>query len=343
MTAREYLLAVQDQAGGAIPFHRYMQDALYHPDFGYYAANIREVGRRGDFATWPTLHPSLARAVAAWIGKARDVIEVGAGNGEMARAILECVGWFGRRRLRYHIVEASPTLRNAQASRLRGSGVRWHEDVAAALRETGGCAHIFSNELVDAFPCRVFERGEYGWHELALRVEDARIAEVLLSVTTLPDSSLFAESAKQGSRVEVHDSYRSWLAMWAGGWRSGSLLTIDYGGTMPALTHRRPRGSLRAYAHHQRLCGQDVYGGFGKRDITADVNFSDLDAWGRSLGWDTQRLTTLREWLSPAVAVPDAFSGAAEAFYVLIQTPGIPVTSEKLALTVRGEENILSA
>jgi hypothetical protein len=31
-----------------------------------------------------------------------------------------------------------------------------------------------------------------------------------------------------------------------------------------------------AYAHHQRLEGREVYAGFGLRDITADVNFSDL-------------------------------------------------------------------
>jgi len=37
------------------------------------------------------------------------------------------------------------------------------------------------------------------------------------------------------------------------------MLTIDYGDTCPALYLRRPRGTLRAYAHHQRLEGYDVY------------------------------------------------------------------------------------
>ena len=46
--------------------------------------------------------------------------------------------------------------------------------------------------------------------------------------------------------------------------------------TAPALYRRRPSGTLRAYAHHQRLEGREVYAGFGLRDLTADVNFSDL-------------------------------------------------------------------
>ena len=92
----------------------------------------------------------------------------------------------------------------------------------------------------------------------------------------LPTSTVFPQPWPVGQRVEVHESFRVWLRAWLPGWNSGVMLTIDYGDTCPALYRRRPRGTLRAYAHHQRLEGREIYGAFGLRDLTADVNFSDL-------------------------------------------------------------------
>lgn len=324
MTARDFLEALQEECEGAIPLHRYMREALYHPTFGYYAKNIRDVGRRGDFSTWPTLDLSLSRVIAHWVVTARNVIEVGAGTGTLARDTLKSLGWLARRRMSYHIVESSPPLREAQERLLRGYGVQWHEDLSSALSSVGGSAHVFSNELVDAFPCRVFQRRTNQWHEVALRLAGGQIMEILLPSSPLPESSVFSDHAPDGARVEVHESYRAWLSSWAHAWKAGALLTIDYGTTMPALTHRRPAGSLRAYAHHQMLTGRDVYLGFGKRDITADVNFTDLAAWGDALGWHTKCLMPLGEWMcqqSPGTRLSPAFVRAAEAFHVLVQTP----------------------
>ncbi|KAB2638018.1 MAG: class I SAM-dependent methyltransferase, partial [Verrucomicrobia bacterium] len=35
--------------GGVIPFRRFMEMALYHPDHGYYASGKARVGKGGDF------------------------------------------------------------------------------------------------------------------------------------------------------------------------------------------------------------------------------------------------------------------------------------------------------
>src|SRR5665811_2242558 len=42
---------------GAITFARFMEVAIYHPDFGYYRTPIRRPGRGGDFITSPEVHP----------------------------------------------------------------------------------------------------------------------------------------------------------------------------------------------------------------------------------------------------------------------------------------------
>lgn len=317
---------LQDECGGSLPFDRFMEAALYHPEFGYYTRRIRTVGARGDFSTWPGMDSSLARAVAAWLRARpqRHVIEVGAGAGRLAAEVLRHLGWGMRLRTAYHIVEISPVLRGEQQEALRGRRIFWHESMADALCASGGEADIYSNELPDAFPCRVFVRHAGSWMELALRIEGSSASEVLRP-GDLPSSSAFQGDLPHGSRVEVHESYRKWLGSWAPQWKAGRMLTVDYGGQMPALYLRRPAGTLRAYAHHQRLAGPEVFSSFGCRDITADVNFTDLQAWGAELGWETSSLGTLSDFIvaqAPRIRIPSSFAGAGESFQALVQRKG---------------------
>lgn len=319
-TPGAFLRSLQNELGGSIPFDRFMQAALYHPAFGYYSTRIHTVGREGDFSTMATLDRSLACVIAAWIEKnrARDVIEIGAGCGLLARDILTSLGWWKRLRLRYHIVEVSAPLREAQKKLLSGLRVTWHESLHAALDALSGHAHIFSNELVDAFPCRVFERNAGDWLELHVRIENGRCHEIL-QACTIPDSTVFQHPFNEGQRVEVHESYHCWLQEWSPQWKDGAILTIDYGDTMPRLYHRRPAGSLRAYVAHQVLNGNDIYQAPSRCDLTADVNFSDLEVWGEQLGWRCVSHSTLTKFL--ASKLPSRFQTATEAFRVLEQSP----------------------
>lgn len=318
--AAAHLLALQEESGGTLPFERFMRESLYHPEFGYYTARIRDVGARGDFSTFATLGDALAGFLAGWIveNKARDVIEVGPGNGQLAADILRRLGWWRRHSLRYHIVDVAGPLREAREKRLRGFRVEHHADLPTALRAAGGRAWIFSNELPDAFPCRVFEFTAEGWMEIHVRIDPGGIREVLRPAKP-PDSTAFSHGALPGRRVEVHESYRDWIREWEGQWISGAMLTIDYGDTMPSLHHRRPGGTLRGYAHHQRLAGHEIYQAPGRIDLTADVNFSDLEKWGRELGWKTTRHGTLDTFLGQGI--DSRLREAATAFRVLEQRP----------------------
>lgn len=298
-----------------------MEAALYHPEFGYYTKRARGIGRAGDFSTWPGLHSSLARAVAAWLraNPTRHFIEAGAGTGELAAGILKHLGFFQRIRTTLHIVEISPVLRAAQEKLLKGKRVVWHHDMNDALAAADGCANIYSNELPDAFPCRVFVRACGQWKELGLKIDGNSAREVLRNCE-LPDSSSLQGEPPDGSRVEVHDSYRRWLGSWSALWKRGRMLTIDYGSVMPGLYHRRPAGTLRAYAHHQRLTGTDVYASFGHRDITADVNFTDLENWTRGLGWKTINRSSLTSFIRsqcPRAALDSQMTEAGESFQAL--------------------------
>jgi SAM-dependent MidA family methyltransferase len=295
-----------------------MRRALYDPQQGYYTRHIRTVGRRGDFTTLPQKDSMLAKRIAEWIQASRagyrHLIEIGAGTGELACGIWKSLGWWRRLRWRIHIVDVSLPLRQKQQATLRGMPVRWHDSMESALQAAGGRALIYSNELPDAFPCRVFQDDNGRWREVFVSIaegcESLRDAEP-------PDSSIFDIMHPAGQRVEVHASYREWLAGWAPHWRGGRMLTIDYGAEAEVLYHRRPRGTLRGYLLHQRLEGVDLLAAPGRCDLTCDINFTDLDRWGAGLGWKTLRRESLRDFLQ----LPDQsrLADVCDAFRVLEQ------------------------
>lgn len=326
-TLREALQTALDLGDGRIAFADFMQLALHHPGEGYYAARIRGIGTGGDFTTAPALGPALGRAVARWLLAAADtlgwgrfaVIECGPGNGALGAAVWRELGWRGRRRATLNLVETSVPLREQQKAALRRVSARWHADIGAALAACDGRALIYHNEFFDAFPCRVFRKCGEAWHELFLRVEAGRLAGVFEPPRApLPPSKAFALPWNDGQRLEVFASVRGWMQDLSAHWREGAMLVIDYGGAPQAVYHRRPHGTLRGYRGHQRVDGEAVYEIPGRQDLTADVNFSDLESWAKEVGWRIASNSALADFLDSA-ATPglDDLTGAGGAFRVL--------------------------
>lgn len=328
-----------------VPFSRWMEEALYAPDRGYYTSNIQTVGERGDFATTATMTPVLGKAVWRWISEelafhgdaVRDVIEVGAGDGSLMASLLKARRWpwsARSRGLRFHIVERSPVLESEQRARLGSRWVTWHRDMAAALSACGGRAVVFSNELVDAFPIVLLRWSGEGWEELCLDTstdpptEVFRPAEKSIARADFPELSGWSRPPRTGHRVELHLAWRDWLVAWLSKLSSGSLLTIDYGAEFPELPCRRPGGTLRGYLHHQRIEGPDVYLNKGRQDLTADVNFSDLCRWGEDLGLENLPLETQRRFLHRML--PGLVAGRHPALQAVLHPAGAGVAFKVL-------------
>lgn len=284
-------------------FEQFMSRCLHDPARGYYSRNIRSIGNRGDFTTAPQLSASPARAIAAWASRAmkehktHNLIEVGPGLGTLSLQVLRHLPFLQRLRTKLHLVETSPSLATHQREAL-GRKADYHRDIRDALKACSGNAIIFSNELVDAFPVRLFQLTGNGWKEVALDTSQHQLKEILINPDQLPESSIFQHSFKTGQRVEVHDSYHKWLASWLPLWKRGEMLTIDYGDVADQLYHRRPNGTLRAYLLHQRIIGEAIYQNPGLQDITADVNFTDLQTWTKP--WlSSGKIETLADFIHP--------------------------------------------
>lgn len=341
---------------GLLSVDKVMEAALFDPEFGYYSAQIKGVGRGGDFSTSASLHPLLSRAIAQWANKHESspflkplpLIEVGAGDGSLAKGILDHLSPLRKCRdifsSSYHIVDVSPPLRTLQKQKL-GRRAQWHSTVLEALAATEGRGFIVANELIDAFPCAVFEWNKSlgQWDEVFLKpphsAEDHWAEEV---ESTTPERAQIAEESWQGEaphdrqRIELQLGFPQWLSEWSSQFKEGRILLIDYGEDSPDLYYRRPAGSLRAYFQHLLLEGLDVWARLGKQDITADVNFTWLKQVCEQSGFKVIQQQSQGDFIDRALAYEiealenepspeESFlmqrGGAADAFQVLELAP----------------------
>ena len=332
---RAFLQQTFSKTGGVMPFENFMAMALYDPQFGYYTTGIESVGGvRGDFATSASLSSGLGRAIGEWIRESEEeygklpIIEVGAGNGDLAREVLRSFGWWKRRQVSYHIVDVSEPLREKQQENLKGLPVTWHTGITEALDSVDGRALIFSNELVDAFPAKWFSWSEIEqcWLEIFVKFDSEKGVEEIFRPLPkgFPDyaySALQLPELEQEQRVEIQPLYQRWLANMTEHWKEGLLLTIDYGGTPEEIYDRRPGGSLRGYYRQERVEGAGIYQRFGKQDLTVDVNFTDLQNWGEEFDLATLSCETQAEFLQRygEGSDPMAGDGPGDSFRVLLQ------------------------
>ena len=281
-----------------ITFARYMDLALYHQQYGYYNSEIIRIGAAGDFFTTSSLGRDFGELLAVqfeqmWhnLGCPNPfyLVEMGAGNGELARDILNYLVDRNEdlvRSLRYIIIERSPNLIEIQQQLLQlDLNLTWQKWSDLAIDSIEGC--FFSNELVDAFPVHLVEKGQDRLQEVYLTLEEDRLREVVDLISTEAiaqyfeaiEIDLLAEQYPTGYRSEVNLEALNWLETVAARLKRGYILTIDYGYNAEKYYHpTRDRGTLQCYYQHHRH--SNPYVNLGYQDLTAHVNFTALQRWG---------------------------------------------------------------
>lgn len=312
MTLRE-VIRERIRTEGPLPVAAYVELALYHPGLGYYARAERRSGRGGDFFTSVDLGPLFGSLLAAqfaemWrllsaraAGQGFDLVEAAAGNGRLARDVLDAAAsddpaFYDA--IRLHLVERSPAARAAQpaalgphAGKLASSGPRLPPTIHGV---------VFANELLDALPPHVLQMTADGLREVYVDVAEATgaFAERL---GPLSDARVEAHvrdrgiDLQPGWRAEVAPAAADWVRQAVGAIERGFLLLIDYGHEACELysaTHAA--GTLTTY---RRQRSADAARGStppwlaapGECDITAHVDLTLVrdaaeEAGARTLG-----------------------------------------------------------
>jgi len=326
------LIRREIMAHGVLSFARFMELALYCPDYGYYEANKDNPGRHGDFYTSVNVGELfgqlLAFQFAEWleteVGSRRSevgIIEAGAHDGTLAGDILN---WLQRarpglfERIQYCIVEPSVRRQEWQKEKLAkfASHVRWFADLktlAQATRHTSRHEVIFSNELLDAMPAHRFgwdatakewfewgvacEGEEFNWAKIRKSEAGSQKPELNLSSVLCPPPSDLLAVLPDGYTIELSPAAENWWREAAGILKRGRLLMMDYGLTRDEwFSPSRPQGTLRAY-FRQHVVG-DLLANAGEQDITAHVNFPAVEAAGESAGLVTESFSTQTQFLT---------------------------------------------
>jgi SAM-dependent MidA family methyltransferase len=101
---------------------------------------------------------------------------------------------------------------------------------------------------------------------------------------------------QEGHQSELSLAACDWIADAARRIQRGFVLTVDYGYEARALySERFPRGTLLAYRNHR--VNEEYYAAPGEQDLTAHVNFTALDMWGREAGLERVGLAAQSRFL----------------------------------------------
>lgn len=290
-----------------ITFAEYMDLVLYHPNYGYYASGIVEIGKAGDFFTSSSLGADFGELLAQqfveiWEILAKPVpftvVEMGAGQGSLANDILQELAKYPDvyNALEYIIVEQAPQLITRQQETLQSwlekGKISWRSLEEISDNSIVGCC--FSNELVDAFPVhRVIQQENQLW-EIYVTLAENQFAETVGELSTprlaqyfeLIDIPFPSPAYPDNYHTEVNLAALDWLATVTRKLSKGYLITIDYGYTAQRYySPQRREGTLQCYYQHRRH--DNPYALVGQQDMTAHVDFTALEQEGKNVGLDS--------------------------------------------------------
>lgn len=271
--------------GGKISFAKFMELALYHPEFGYYTADTIELGEHGDFTTAPEISPLFAQCFSHQIQQIAtnlsnfSILELGAGSGRFAKDLLLALKNLNALPAHYYIYEISPALRKKQRHLFERecpellSRVEWLETLPKKF-----IGVIVANEVLDALPVQRFRNDASGMKEICVAWENGQFVSQYSEPIT---PGLAAEAQKISDLYALPPDYESeiclaltnFLEQLTQALEKGVILLADYGYGQREYYHpQRNQGTLTCFYQHKKSTNPYVLPGM--QDITAHVDFT---------------------------------------------------------------------
>lgn len=291
---------------GPLSFRDFMELALYHPEFGYYTRPENPVGKGGDYITAPSLSPVFSFAIAGLFreflrrceGEVCSFVDIGCGDGGLVRAVADQIS---EENARFFGVDRSlernagvPPADPAASRRRPPTFVRTLDEVPR-----DGAHLIFSSELYDAIPfARLVQRGEH-LHELDVVERDGTL-DWSEHEASAAHEDYFRERGIELAEGQFADVTPEWEAFHEDVARfvtRGLLVTLDYGYPAQKLFHPRARRFGTAAAYSGQRVHRDLLSDPGEQDLTAHINFTDLERAGERQGAKTLFFDVLAKFL----------------------------------------------
>ena len=284
-----------------IPFDKFIDIALYHKKTGYYMKK-NPFGKDGDFITAPNISILFSEMLAIWclafwehLGcpKKINIIELGAGNGEMMYQMIKVFKRFDKFResSNYFILEKSQFLKKIQKKKLNSHKITWLNSIN---KLKNGPNIFLANEFFDALPIKQFIKKNNKWYEKSIKKNNINKFEFVNVITNIKDleKKIKINLSKNQKIIEFSPLTYDYLNIISKKINifQGGLLIVDYG-----YLKKKMRDSLQSVYKHNF---NNVLDNFGKSDITYNLNFFLLKKIVKKLNLKVVGLTSQRNFLT---------------------------------------------
>jgi len=260
-----------------LPLDQFIDFALYDKDNGYYMKK-NPFGKEGDFITAPNITRLFSEIIAIWVltfwksigsPKKFNLLELGAGNGEMMKVIIETLKNFPEcfDNSNFQIHEKSEFLKKRQQLNLKSENITWIDDI----KINNSYPTVFlANEFFDALPIKQFFKRNESWVERFVNLKDEKNAEFNEQPINIKDidKDLGFEISKDQEIIEYSPSSFEYLKDISNLIKKndGGILIIDYG-----YLNFKMEETLQAIKNHKH---SNILEDIGDSDITYNINFN---------------------------------------------------------------------
>ena len=260
-----------------LPLDQFIDFALYDKDNGYYMKK-NPFGKKGDFITAPNITRLFSEIIAIWVltfwksigsPKKFNLLELGAGNGEMMKVIIETLKNFPEcfDICNFQIHEKSEFLKKRQQLNLKSENITWIDDI----KINNSYPTVFlANEFFDALPIKQFFKRNESWVERFVNLKDEKNAEFNEQPINIKDidKDLGFEISKDQDIIEYSPSSFEYLKDISNLIKKndGGILIIDYG-----YLNLKMEETLQAIKNHKH---SNILEDIGDSDITYNINFN---------------------------------------------------------------------
>ena len=283
-----------------LPLDKFIDFSLYDKKFGYYMKK-NPFGKKGDFITAPNISRLFSEMVAIWtvsfwqsLGcpKNFNLVELGAGNGEMMKFLIESFKNFPDflNSCNFIIHEKSPILIKIQKEKLINIKIKWISNINNIKKKP--CIFI-ANEFFDAMAVKQFKKYGNLWFEKFVNLKDTNnpfFTEKKVNIKDIEKKIRYKISHGQNfiEFSELGFEYLKNISQIIKE-NSGGLLLIDYG-----YTKKNMKNTLQAVSNHKFA---NILKNIGNSDITHSINFDLFKKFTNQIGGLDNNLTTQKKFL----------------------------------------------
>ena len=260
-----------------IPLDEFINLSLYNKDHGYYMKK-NPFGKKGDFTTAPNISRLFSEMIAIWVisfwqnlgsPKNFNLIELGAGNGEMMKILIESFQNFPNffNSCNIFIHEKSKELIKIQKKKLKKNNISWLYNFDDLKNRP---SIIVANEFFDSLAIKQFIRLENEWFERFVGIKDRKnpfFFDKKIDMKKFEKKINYKISNNQNF-IEYSNIGINYLKKISKIIKKnqGGILIIDYG-----YFDDKMKNTLQAISNHNY---SNILRNIGNSDITHNINFN---------------------------------------------------------------------